>query len=51
MTCNRKCGTCEDWKCRCSDCFALVETDDVEYFCDEWQKPCKDVIDCKEWGE
>ncbi len=43
------CGNCQNIKCRCSDCFALSETENGEWFCDEAEKRCCEVIYCDEW--
>lgn len=34
---------------RCKDCPCLMEMPASKYFCDEYQKPCIDVMECGEW--
>ena len=47
--CDNNCRDCNDFKCRCSDCASLTENDFEVWFCDEYQKPCKDVKNCGEY--
>lgn len=49
MSCNLNCGKCSDYKCKCADCFCLVEGEHGEWFCDEHEKPCEEVETCCEW--
>ena len=44
METNKECKECENYKCRCQDCVCLVEKDN-EWFCDDIQKFCKDIVD------
>lgn len=37
-----------EYEKRCSDCFALVEGDHGEWWCDECDECCENVIDCPE---
>lgn len=37
-----------EYEKRCSDCFALVEGDHGEWWCDECNECCENVIDCPE---
>lgn len=39
----------QDRIARCRDCVVLVEQDGM-MFCDEAQKPCRDISSCKEWN-
>jgi hypothetical protein len=43
-----KCAGCNDWKCRCGDCIALIEKDG-EWYCDLDNKYCKDIKICGEY--
>lgn len=36
------------YEIRCSDCICLVEENN-QWYCDEYQKYCKDVTECGEW--
>lgn len=42
------CSVCKNYICRCSDCFALVERNEL-WFCDEYQDYCSRIDECLEY--
>ena len=42
------CATCDDWKCRCGDCIALIESNG-KWVCDFENKECERIKTCMEY--
>lgn len=46
--CTNNCKYCNNYKCRCADCFALTEKNN-KWYCDECSEYCEDITQCDEF--
>lgn len=44
------CAVCKNIKCRCNDCYALIDNDGA-WYCDEADVNCADVVVCMSYYE
>ena len=49
--CDNKCRTCNDYKCRCADCFCLEDDGNGTWICGTHDVPCEKVDTCYEYEE
>ena len=47
---DNNCRYCTYYKCRCADCFALIEKDG-KWYCDECENYCENIIECDEFED